>query len=164
MATATLPEAPTRNSRAQIDEFLSNKRLAIVGLSRHPEDFTRQVFREFLRVGFDVVPVHPDAKVIAGRSCYKRVQDIQPPVTQALLFTRPEVTENVVRDCAAAGLTRVWMHRGGGAGAVSGEAVAFCRQRGIGVIAGECPMMFLNPGFVHRVHGFIKKVTGRYPK
>ena len=164
MATATLPPAPKVARRAQIDEFLAEKRLAFVGLSRHPQDFSRQVFREFIRLGYDAIPVHPDAKVIAGRTCYKRVQDIRPPVTRALLFTRPEVTENVVRDCAAAGVAHVWMHRGGGAGAVSGEAVAFCRQRGIGVIAGECPMMFLGHGFVHRVHGFIKKVMGRYPK
>jgi predicted CoA-binding protein len=164
MATATLTEAPARTTRAQIDEFLAQKRVAIVGLSRHPQDFSRHVLHEFQRLAYEVVPVHPLAKVIAGHSCYARVQDIRPPVTAVLLMTRPDVTERVVRDCAEAGVTHVWMHRGGGVGAVSGEAVAFCRQHGISVIAGECPMMFLAHGFVHRVHGFIKKVTGKYPK
>jgi uncharacterized protein len=164
MATATLPQAPARTTRAQIEEFLQQNRFALVGISRHPQDFTREVMREFIRLGYDVVPVRPESKVIAGRTCFARVQDARPPVTAALLMTRPEVTESVVRDCLEAGITRVWMHRGGGAGAVSGEAVAFCRQHGISVIAGECPMMFLNPGFVHRVHGLVKKVMGKYPK
>lgn len=165
MATATLPKASPRATRAQIDEFLSQKRFAMVGLSRHPQDFTRDVMREFIRRDYEVVPVHPKTKVLAGRTCFERVQDIRPPVTAALLVTPPEATEQVVRDCLAAGITQVWMHRGGGAGAVSGEAVAFCRQHGISVIAGECPMMFLKPpAFIHRVHGFVKKVIGKYPK
>lgn len=165
MATATLPEAPVRATRAQIDAFLSQKRFAMVGLSRHPQDFTREVMREFIRRDYEVVPVHPNTKVLAGRTCYQRLQDVQPPVTAALLVTRPEVTEQVVRDCAAAGITQVWMHRGGGAGAVSGEAIAFCHQHGISVIAGECPMMFLKPTpLIHLVHGFVKKVIGTYPK
>lgn len=165
MATATVAQAPARTTRAQIEEFLAEKRIAMVGLSRHPQDFTRLVMREFLNRGFEIIPVHPNAKLIAGLTCYPRVQDIRPPVKAALLVTRPEVTEAVVRDCEAAGITRVWMHRGGGVGAVSGEAVAFCRQHGMSVIAGECPMMFLNPAaFVHRVHRFVKKVVGRYPQ
>jgi predicted CoA-binding protein len=166
MATATLPEAPVRKTtRAQIDKFLAERRIAIVGLSRHPQDFTRHILREFVKHGYDVVPVHPQSKVLAGRTCFARVQDIQPPVTAALLLTRPEVTEQVVRDCAVAKINHVWMHKGGGTGAVSNEAVAFCRQRGMNVVAGECPMMFLEPPeFVHRVHGFVKKVMGKYPK
>jgi hypothetical protein len=33
------------------------------------------------------------------------------------------------------------------------------------VIPGQCPFMFL-PGAagVHRFHGFIRKITGRYPR
>jgi hypothetical protein len=33
------------------------------------------------------------------------------------------------------------------------------------VVAGECPFMFLpeTPWF-HRLHGFCRKVVGRYPK
>ena len=165
MATATVPQVPARTTRAQIDEFLAQKRIAMVGLSRHPQDFTRHILREFVRRGYEVIPVHPHTKVLAGHVCYEKVQDIKPPVAAALLVTRPEVSERVVRECAEAGIKQVWLHRGGGAGAVSGEAVAFCHQHGINVIAGECPLMFLDPpAFIHRVHGFVKKVMGSYPK
>jgi predicted CoA-binding protein len=100
-----------------------------------------------------------------GQPCYTRVQDIQPPVDAALLMTKPEITEEVVADCAAAGIRRVWMYRAGGKGAVSLKAVAFCQEHGIQVIPGQCPFMFLTGAAgVHKFHGFFRKITGRYPR
>jgi hypothetical protein len=59
----------------------------------------------------------------------------------------------------------VWMYRAGGKGAVSAEAVQFCVQRGIHVIPGECPFMFLpESGAIHRFHGWVRKMAGRYPQ
>jgi predicted CoA-binding protein len=93
------------------------------------------------------------------------VQDIQPPVEAALLMTSPEATETVVSDCAEAGIRRVWMYRAGGKGAVSAKAVAFCRERGMQLVPGQCPFMFLpDAAGVHRLHGFVRKIMGRYPR
>ena len=82
-------------------------------------------------------------------------------------MTTPKVTEAVVRDCAAAGVGHVWMHRGmgPGSGSVSPAAVQYCEANGIDVVAGFCPYMFL-PGtpFFHGMHAFVKKVTGSYPR
>lgn len=148
-----------------IEEFLACKRIAIVGVSRKYGDFSLTMFQELSRRGYDVVPVNPYAPEVLGCHCFARVQDIQPPVEAALLMTSPEVTDNVVRDCANAGIKRVWMHRAGGQGAVSADALRFCREQGIRVVPGQCPLMFLpQTGAVHRLHGFIRKVTGRYPK
>ena len=56
------------------------------------------------------------------------------------------------------------MYRATGKGAVDPYAVEFCEKNGIEVVVGECPFMFLpQTGFVHRLHGFCKKLTGRYP-
>ena len=148
-----------------IDDFLAQKRIALIGASRKPGSFSVPMFLELSRRGYDVVPVNPNISEIQGHRCFARVQDIQPPVKAALLMTSPEVTEMVVRDCAEAGIPRVWMHRGAGQGAVSPQAVEFCRERGIRLIAGQCPFMFLpESGAVHRFHGLIRKLTGRYPK
>src|SRR5690348_6389628 len=104
---------------AQICDFFSNRRIALVGVSRNARDFTRVLFREFLNRGYDAVPVHPGVAEIDGRPCFARIHYIRPPVGAALLLTTPQVTGEVVRDCAAAGVTRVWMYRGAGPGAVS---------------------------------------------
>lgn len=148
-----------------IEEFLAQKRIAMIGVSRNPKDFSASLFGEMQRRGYDVVPVNPKASEVMGRPSFARVQDIQPPVDGALLMTTPEVTDAVVSDCAAAGIRRVWMYRAGGKGAVSEKALAFCQEHGIQVVPGQCPFMFLaGVGGVHRFHGFVRKIFGTYPK
>ena len=148
----------------EIRDFLSLRRIAFVGLSRNPKDFSRMLFRAMCERGYEMVPVNPAVDELEGMRCFARVQDIKPPVQGALLLTSPRDTERVVRDCPEAGVRYVWMHRSGGQGSVSQEAVEFCRKQGIHVVEGYCPFMFLpHTPFFHRLHGFILKVTGGYP-
>jgi len=149
-----------------INEFLAQKRVAMIGMSRRRSDFSFMLFEEMCRRGYDVVPVNPKASELFGRRCFARVQDVQPPVEAVLLMTSPEVTDAVVQDCAEAGVRMVWMYRAGGkGGAVSRQAVEFCREHGMQVVPGQCPFMFWsNAGAGHRIHGFIRKITGRYPR
>ncbi len=156
---------PMPTDLGTIEDFLGQKRFAMVGVSRDPKDFSAALFQELRKRGYDIVPVNPKVSEVMGLACFARVQDIQPPVDSALLMTKPEVTEAVVSDCAAAGIRRVWMYRAGGKGAVSEKALAFCRDHGIQVVPGQCPFMFLpGAGGIHKFHGFIRKITGRYPK
>ena len=149
----------------RIHDFLAQKRIAVAGVSREAKDFSRALFRELRDRGYDVVPVNPEAREIESRPCFARVQDISPPVNAVLLMTPPALTDTLVRDCAAAGVTRVWMYRAAGRGAVTPEAVRFCESNGISVIPGECPFMFLSGGqWIHRVHGFLRKIVGSYPR
>jgi predicted CoA-binding protein len=147
-----------------ITDFLSQKRIAMVGISREPNSFSVTLFEELCRRGYDMVPVNPNTPNVKGRHCFARLQDINPPVDAALLMTSPEMTDKVVSDCVEAGIHRVWMYRAAGKGAVSPQAIKFCQDRGIQVVPGQCPFMFL-PGAdaIHRIHGFFRKVTGRYP-
>ncbi len=100
-----------------------------------------------------------------GRACYARLQDIQPPVDGVLFMTPPTVTAQLVADCQASGVKRVWMFHGAGQGAASNNTVVACEEQGMSVIPGECPFMFL-PGtsWFHRFHGFVRKIRGSYPE
>lgn len=152
------------NVRSTIEDFLSYRRLAIVGVSREPRDFSRALFDELKQRGYDIVPVNPNIDEVGGQRCYARVGDIEPRVDGAILMTPAALNEAIVRDCAAAGVPRVWMYKSVGNGAVSPEAVEFCRNNGIDVIEGECPFMFLAGGsWVHGVHRFCRKLMGTYP-
>jgi uncharacterized protein len=148
-----------------IEDFLAQKRIAIAGISRDSASDSVKLFEELCRRGYDVVPVNPNTAEVQGRRCFARVQDIQPPVEAVLVMTSPEVTETVVNDCAEAGIRRVWMYRATGKGSVSAKAVALCKERGIEVVPGQCPFMFLpDSAGVHRFHGFVRKIIGRYPQ
>jgi uncharacterized protein len=152
-------------TRAEIDGFLGKKRLAIVGVSRNPQDISRALFKEFRRRAYDVVPVNPGLPEVDGVPCFASVGDIAAPVEAALVMTPPAVTNQVVRECDAAGIRSVWMYRGGGTGAVSPAAINYCEARSMSCVAGECPFMFLpETQWFHRCHGFIRKLFGKYPK
>ena len=147
-----------------IEDFLAQKRIAIVGVSRDPASLSVSLFKEFSGRGYDVVPINPNLAEVQGQKCFARLQDVQPAVDAALLMTSPDVTNNVVCDCAESGVRRVWMYSDGRRGALSEQALEFCQAKGIRVIPGQCPFMFLpNAGGIHRFHGFIRKITGRFP-
>lgn len=150
--------------RRAIDDFLAKKRVAFVGLSTNPKSFSRAVLADLVARGYDVVPVHPTADAIEGRRAYPRVQDI-PVAPEAVLVMTPSATSaDVVRDCVAAGVKRVWLHRGAGPGADSDEAATVARVHGVSLVRGQCPLMFLpDAARVHRAHAFFKKTAGTYP-
>jgi predicted CoA-binding protein len=117
------------------------------------------------RAGVPAVPVNPEVAEIDGQPCFARLQEIRPPVDGALFMTAPAVTDTLVRDCPGAGIKHVWMFRGVGAGAATGDAIRFCESQGIPVTPGECPFMFLPGGaWFHRFHGLVKKIGGSYPR
>ena len=150
--------------RQLIDDFLAQKRIAVVGVSRNPRDFTRTMFNEFIRRGYDAVPVNPNAAGIDGRKSFARAGQIDPQADAALIMTPAKQSEAVARECAEAGIQRVWFYRATGRGAVDERAVDFCESRGMSVVAGRCPFMFFpNPG-VHGLHAFFLKLIGRYPR
>jgi predicted CoA-binding protein len=151
--------------KQRIDDFLAQKRIAIAGVSRKQIDFTRVLFREFVRRGYDAVPVNPKAEgEIDGRPAFPTVRDIQPPVDAVLIATGPEHTGGILSDCASAGVKRVWLYKAIGQGSVSPGAAEFCAAHGIELVPGECPFMFFpNPG-LHAIHGLFLKLVGRYPK
>jgi predicted CoA-binding protein len=142
--------------------FLAARRIAVVGVSRSEKDFSRMLFRELVSRGYDAVPVNPAIAEADGCRAYGRLSDIDPPVEAALLLTPPAATEAVLRDAIRAGVRKVWMHRGAGAGAGTPAALAFCEANGIEAVHDLCPFMALpDTGFPHRVHGFFRRRLGR---
>ena len=140
--------------------FLAGRRFALVGVSRDPKDFSRMVLRELLARGYDVVPVSPAlaGTEVEGRRAVASLTGLAPPVTGALFMTPPRATGAAVREAIAAGVRRLWLHRGGGPGASSPEALAACHAAGLVPITGLCPFMALpDAGWYHRLHGMFRR-------
>src|SRR5512136_1266025 len=97
-------------TQTAIDNFLAAKRVAVVGASRNPKEFSRSLFRELLKHGYEAIPVHPFAEELDGRKCFKSIKDIMPAPERALILLPVEKTEQDVLDCAAAGLKDIWLH------------------------------------------------------
>jgi uncharacterized protein len=157
----------TTTLEMKANDFLAQKRIAVAGVSRnnshHPTG--NLIYHRLKRAGHDVFPVNPHMQAFEGDRCYPDVQSIPGGVDGVVIVTRPEITQQIVRDCGNAGVRRVWMHQSLGKGSsVSPKAVEYCRQLGISVIAGACPMMF-GPGvdFGHTCMRWILRLTRGLP-
>lgn len=148
-------------SRAAVDDFLAQKDLALVGVSRSGKKFGNMALRELLANGYRVFPVHPEAETVQGVRCYRSIRDLPASVGGLLVVVPPPQTEVVVREAAAVGIRRVWMQLGSS----SQTAVEFCTDNGIEAVHGECILMFLRKGPVlHRIHHWLWGLLGKLPR
>lgn len=72
------------SSMATIRDFVAQKRIAVVGVSHDPKDFSRSLLRTLRPRSHDAVAVNPElasADDVAGRA---RLTDVSPPVDGAL--------------------------------------------------------------------------------
>ena len=147
-------------------EFLSHKRIVVAGASNEPKNFGGTIYKELKGRGYEVVAVNPKAGTVDGDPCYADLASVPGDVEGVIVMVPKDRSAEVVRACTARGVERVWLFQGiGGPGSVSDEAVQVCRENGITVVAGACPMMFLEPaGWFHRAHRTVRRMKGAIGK
>ena len=151
--------------RDAAEEFLAQDRIAVAGVSRDAKQPANLIYRRLQGTGHEVFAVNPNAETVEGDGCFPSVSAIPGGVDGVVVVTTPEVAEQVVLDCAEAGVPRVWLHRGLGPGSSSDAAVAAGHEHGISVIPGGCPNMFgatSDPG--HRCLLAMLRMTGKVPR
>ena len=155
----------TSSLETKVHNFLAQKRIAIAGVSRHDNHHPvgNLIYHRLKATGHDVFAINPQMQTFEGERCYANVQSIPGGVDGVVIITRPDATKQIVRDCSEAGVRRVWMHQSTKSGSsVSPEAVEYCRQHDISVIAGACPMMY-GGDFRHTCMRWILNLTGGLP-
>lgn len=152
-------------TRAAINDFLSARRIAVIGPSRNRKDYSRSLFRELLRHGYDAIPVNPNVEELDGRKCFKNIRDISPVPDRALILLPEDKTEQAVLDCADAGVKDIWLHRHVAGGVSDTRAIFRAEEKGLNLITGFCMFMFLPKApLFHKLHGGVMKLIGIYPK
>ena len=136
-----------------------------MGVSRDPKEFGQRLYADLRQWGYGAIPVSPHLTSVGQDRAYARLQDIGSPVGAALLLTSPALNEELVHDCAEAGVKRVWFYGVGDRSSENAAAIAYCQERGIAVIPGYCPYMFLpRAPFFHKIHGWVARMTGQCPR
>ncbi len=150
-----------------VDDFLAQKRIAVAGVSRRRHNAANMIYRKLRKTGYQVFAINPKVETVEGDPCYPDLKSVPEKTDGLVIVTRPEVAEQLVRQCAEVGIPRVWMHRSLGfmGTSVSEQAVEFCRKNSMTVIPGGCPMMFCKPvDFAHTCLHWMLKLTGGLPK
>ena len=147
-------------------EFLANRRVAVTGVSRDPQNHgSNVVYRRLRERGYEVFAINPNADELEGDPSYHDLRSIPGGVEAVVIGTRPEIAEETMRECAELGIKLVWMHRGPGAGSVSEEAANYGREHGITVIEGGCPCMFdPTADLGHKLMRIVFTLNGNVPR
>lgn len=144
-------------SRAAIDLFFRQKRIAIVGVSRKRAHFSRLVFSSFRKCGYDTVPVNHAAQDIDGVVAAPSL-DAVAPAPEAVLVLSAKAPESIIGQAAAAGARVLWFYRKPKFAIASPPA-------GLDIVAGECPLMFLQcAGWIHAAHRRVRSFLGALPE
>jgi hypothetical protein len=151
-----------------VQDFLSQKHIAVVGVSDKRETGCNLAYNKFKAAGYTVSAVNPRLTTFQDDPCYPDLQSIPDKPDAVFILTNPRVTEQVVQQCVALGVKHVWMHcmlgtkpsLAASITSVSPDAVRLCRENGIAVIPGACPNQYLKPDFGHAMMRGIFRALG----
>lgn len=148
------------------DEFLANRRVAVTGVSRRPENHGANVVYKRLRErGYEVFAVNPNATEVEGDRSYPDLGSIPGGVDAVVIGTAPSNAPVTVQECIDLGIRHVWFHRGPGPGSVNPDAARYGRDRGLTVIEGGCPCMFgPTADLGHRIMRPLLQLGGAVPR
>ena len=122
-------------SDLRIQEVLSTvRRIAVVGLSRDPDKASARVARDMQLGGYDVVPVHPSADRLLGKTVYARLADIPGTVDMVSVFRPAEEAPALAAQAIAIGARVFWLQLG----IVSEEAAEAAKAAGLTVVMDRC--------------------------
>jgi predicted CoA-binding protein len=111
------------------------RRIAVVGMSRHPEKPSLRVPAYLLSKGYEVVPVNPHAERVLGQTAYPRLADVPGSVDMVMIFRPSEQAGEFVREALARPeRPAIWLSEGIRADADVAEA----RRKGVIAVQDLC--------------------------
>ena len=141
-----------------VQDFLAQKKIAVVGVSDKRDTGCNLGYKKFKESGYQVFAVNPRIDKFEGDPCYPDLKSIPEKVDAVFILASPKVTDLIVNQCVELGVKHVWMHcmmgtkpgLAASTTSVSLSAVDVCKANGITVIPGSCPNQFLNPDGGHK--------------
>lgn len=92
-----------------ITKILKMKTIAVVGFSPKKERPSHYVSMYMKDNGYDVIPVNPGHKEIAGMTCYPNLESIPEQVDVVDIFRRSEFVLPIVDSAISMGAKAIWM-------------------------------------------------------
>jgi predicted CoA-binding protein len=151
-------------ARKNIDNFLNLSTIGFVGVSSKKKDFSQGLFKEMKKHFRRVIPINPQIEAIDDSTCYPSLASIPEKIEGLFIMTSPINSKQIVQKCIDLNIDNLWFHRGVGQGSLDDEIYYFAKERGLNIIPGYCPYMFLpDAGLGHKLHGMFMKLTRSYP-
>lgn len=122
------------HSDKQIQDILSMKKVAVIGMSKNPSKAAHYVPRYLSENGFDIIPVNPTTDEILGKKCYESVSDVDDDVEIVDVFRPSDEVLPFVKEAIKKKPKVIWLQEG----IHNTEAEKLARDAGITVIFNRC--------------------------
>jgi uncharacterized protein len=141
-----------------IQDFISSKRIAVVGCSRNGRKFGNSAYKELKKKGYQVFAVHPTEEEIESDKCFPNLTSLQGAVDSVLISVSPENVESILKEASLAGIKNVWIQQG----AESKKAIEVASRLGLNFVSKKCILMYALPvNSIHKFHRGVTKIFGR---
>lgn len=148
-----------------IDQFLADKHLAIVGVSRERMKWGNMLMRTLSKRGYHIYCINPHADMIEGIRCINSIQQLPTFVNNAIITLSTDTTKELLQTIQQSPLQRIWLPTNGGStDEVLKALMPTLRAKNIDVVYDVCPMMYFVPAHIHKLHYNIRKWTKKLPK
>ncbi|WP_368294569.1 CoA-binding protein [Dehalobacter sp. TBBPA1] len=77
---------------SSVNDFLDQRTLAVVGVSRSEKKFSRRLYRTLKKRGYNVFAVNPNMDSIDGEICYENLQSLPQKADGAVIVVPPDQT------------------------------------------------------------------------
>ena len=118
-----------------IDQLLTLKTWAVVGLSNNSERAAYRVAKLLMEKGHQVIPVHPKAETVHGQKGYAKLSDIPFAVDVVDIFVNSELAGEVVDGAIEIKAKGVWLQLD----VIDETAVNRAEKSGLITVMNRCP-------------------------
>ncbi len=142
-----------------IQNFIEQKKIAVVGASRQGKKFGNMAAKELIDRGYEVFFIHPEVDEIEGIKTYQSLTAVKDLAETVWINVPADKGAAVLADAAKAGFSQVWLQQG----ADSPELKELGSELDLELITGKCILMYAEPvGSFHKFHQVIWKMIGQY--
>ena len=118
-----------------IDQILTLKTWAIVGLGNNPDRAAFSVAKVLQSHGHRIIPVHPRAEAVHGEVGYKTLSEIPFPIDVVDCFVASERVGEIVDEAIKIGAKAVWLQLG----VIDQAAIDRALAAGLLAVMDHCP-------------------------
>ena len=122
------------SSDAEIKNFLTLKKVAVIGMSRTESKAAHFVPKYLSENGFDIIPINPNSNEILNRKCYKEITEVDGEIDIVDVFRPSEDVLPFVKEAIKKNPKVIWLQEG----IHNEEAENLAREHGIDVVFNRC--------------------------
>ena len=122
------------HSDAEIKNFLTLKKVAVIGMSRTESKAAHFVPKYLSENGFDIIPINPNSNEILNRKCYKEITEVDGEIDIVDVFRPSEDVLPFVKEAIKKNPKVIWLQEG----IHNKEAENLAREHGIDVVFNRC--------------------------